>query len=210
MYRKQKIWVVAITIGMSLFLSSSVQAETSSNIFSDWQGEFMSREFVNETPEMDAVYKKVVIEAKKLDKNYTKAQVRDILKGKAHTSFCRISLKGDVISFYDEMGNAVEHRYKATGTVPDIFGKQEFEWYVFEAVGKEAENSEYRYILMLKIHQHKNGQPHFHLRYGSKGARELTGLYGIKNWWPTMVRPDFDMNAYIGNLNPKIMARVLP
>jgi len=32
----------------------------------------------------------------------------------------------------------------------------------------------------------------------------------MANWWPTIVKTDFDINAYIKNMNAKIMVKVLP
>jgi Zn/Cd-binding protein ZinT len=207
---KKKGWTAIITIGLSILLTASVQAETSSNIFSDWEGEYLSREFVNENPKMDEVYKKTAIEGQKIGKNYTVEQIRVIFKKMMHTSFQRLAFKSDTIAFYDKEKNMTKHRYKAAGTIPDSYGDYKFEWYAFEAVGKDAGSSEYRHILMLKPHQHQNGQPHFHLRYGNKEFKELIASEGMKNWWPTLVKPDFDIDVAIKNVNPKIMVKVLP
>ncbi len=110
----------------------------------------------------------------------------------------------------DSEKNQARHRYKALGTVPDTYGDHKLEWYAFEAADKEGKASEYRYIMMLQIHQHQNGQSHFHIRYGSDGVKKLTGLGGMGNWWPTMVKPDFDVAAYIDSINPKLMVKLLP
>ena len=195
---------------MSILLTAHVQAGDSDDIFNDWQGQFISRQFVNKKPEMDTLYNKVVIEAKKRGKDYTKAMVRDSFEKIVHTDFHQISLKGDSISFYDEKGSMEKYRYKALGIVPDKYGDNEIEWYGFEAMDKESKFSEYRYIIMGKIHTHKNGQSHFHMRYGQQGIDTLTVLGGIKNWWPTIVRPDFDVDAYLKHINPKFMAKLLP
>lgn len=209
MNTKLKAWTVIITIGMSIFLTPHVQAGTSNTIFADWQGNFINRAFVNERPEMDTVYQKISVEAQKRGETYTVAQIKNIFKKMAHTEFHKMSIAGDEITFYDKE-KKMPHRYKALGTVPDTYGNHKFEWYAFEAAGKGSETSRYRYIIMLKIHQHKNSQPHFHIRYGNKGIKELTGLGGMKNWWPSMVKPNFDITTYINNVNPKIMAKVLP
>ncbi len=210
MYSKQKVWAVVIAISVSIFLTTHVQAGKSNNIFNDWQGKFVSREFVDEKPEMAAVFKKVAMEAKKMGKNYTVEQIRNIFKKMMQTDFCSISLNGDAITFYDKAKNMVTHRYKAIGKIPDSYGNHKFEWYAFEAVGKGVAFSPYRYIVMLKIHQHTNGQPHFHFRNSNKGGKALTEEYGMKNWWPTMVKPNFDIAAYAKNANPKLMAKLLP
>lgn len=210
MYSKQKVWAVVIAISVGVFLTTHVQAGKSNNIFSDWQGKFLSKVFVDERPEMDAVFKEAAMEAKKMGKNYTVEQIRNIFKKMMQTDFRSISLKGDVITFYDEAKNAVKCQYKAIGTIPDSYGDSKFEWYAFEAVGKGVAFSPYRYIVMLKMHQHTNGQPHFHFRNSNKGGKALIEESGMKNWWPTMVKPDFDLAAYVKNTNPKLMAKLLP
>ncbi len=210
MHLKRNVWAVIIMVGLGLIMTTHVQAGTSDNIFSDWQGKFISREFVNVAPEMDAVYEKVAVEAKKMGKNYTVAQIRHFFKKMIHTDCQSISLKGDTIVFYAPNKNAVTHQYKSTGTIADTYKDYKFEWYAFEAVDKAAVFSAYRYIIMLKIHQHENSQPHFHFRYGNKGGNALTQGTDTKNWWPTMVKPDFDLASYIKSINPKIMAKVLP
>ena len=168
------------------------------------------REFINENPKMDEVYKQTAIEGQKIGKNYTVAQIRVIFQKMMHTAFQRLAFKGDSIAFYDKAKKMTTHHYKVAGTVPDSYGDYKFEWYAFEAVGKDAGASEYRYILMLKPHRHQNDQPHFHLRYGNKGFKELIEGHDMKNWWPTLVKPDFDIDAAIKNVNPKIMVKVLP
>ena len=205
----KKTWFSVITIGLSIFLTTQLQAEAAGNIFNDWQGEYLSREFANERPEMDKVYQKVAIEAQKSGKNYTVKQIKAIFTGMMHTHFQRISLQGDTIFFYDKKERMEKHQYKAAGTIPDTYKDHELEWYAFEAVDEPAGTCKYKYILMLKIHHHQNGQPHFHLRYGSKGFETLIGK-DMGNWWPTIVKTDFDINAYVKNINAKIMAKVLP
>ena len=206
----KQIKIVIITLGMGLFMIVQANAGTSDGILSDWQGRFISRAFVNAMPQMDAVYKKMVVEAKKRGKTFTVKQVKTLLKKMGQTTFHTLLISGDDITFYDNENNSVTHRYKSLGKVPDSYGDYKFEWYAFEAVGKGVEDLGYRYVIMLKPHQHRNGQPHFHIRYGSKGIEALTGESGMENWWPTMVDPDFDATAYISTVNPKIMVKVLP
>ncbi len=195
---------------MSVFMIAQAGTQTPNDILADWQGTFINRSFVNEKTEMDTVYRKVAVEAQKQGKQYTAGQVKQYFREMGPTSFDKLSITGDTIRFYNKGGNEVTHQYKALGTVPDIYGDYKFEWYAFQAKEKGVEDSEYRYVILLKIHEHKNGQPHFHIRYGNKGVKELTGLGGMKNWWPTMVRPDFDIPTYINNVNPKMMVKVLP
>nr|WP_319396288.1 ZinT/AdcA family metal-binding protein [uncultured Desulfobacter sp.] len=206
---KKKAWFTIITIGLSIFLTTLIQAETADDTFNDWQGEYLSREFANERPEMDEAYQKVAIEAKKLGKTYTVEQIKEIFTRMMHTQFQRISLHGDTICFYDKKEPMAKLQYRAVGTIPDTYKDNDLEWYAFEAVNETAGTCKYKYIIMLKIHHHQNGQPHFHLRYGSKGFETLTGK-DMENWWPTIVKTDFDINAYVKKMNAKIMAKVLP
>ena len=205
----KKALFTIIAIGLSIFLTTLIHAETSENIFNDWQGDYLSRAFANERPEMDEAYQKVELEAKKLGKPYTVEQIKDIFTKMMHTQFQRISLYGDTISFYDKKESMEKHQYKAMGTIPDTYKDHELTWYAFQAVDETAPVTKYKYVLMLKIHQHQNGQPHFHLRYGSKGFDTLIGT-DMENWWPTIVKTDFDINTYVKNMNAKIMAKVLP
>ena len=205
----KKTWFTMITIGLSIFLTTQLQAKPTDNIFNDWQGEYLSREFANERPEMDKAYQKVVIEARKLRKTYTVKQIKEIFTDMMHTQFQRISLQGDTIIFYDRKERMEKHQYKTAGTIPDKYKDHKLEWCAFEAVDETAATCKYKYILMLKIHHHQNGQPHFHLRYGSNGFESLIGK-DMEKWWPTIVRTDFDVNAYVKNIDAKIMAKVLP
>ncbi len=206
----QKTWTIIITIAICIFIISQARAETSNGIFADWQGEFINQAFVYEMPEMDAVYKKIADESKKRGETQSIEQIKAFFKTLGTTTFHRLSMAGDDITFYDKQKNHVKLGYKSLGSVPDTYGDHKLEWYAFEATEKEGKASEYRYIIMLKIHQHQNGQSHFHIRYGNKGVKELTGLGGMGNWWPTMVKPDFDVTAYINSINPKLMAKLLP
>lgn len=206
---RKKAWFTVITIGLSIFLTTQLQAETTGNIFNDWQGEYLSREFANERPEMNEAYQKVAIEAQKSGKTYTVEQIKKIFTEMMHTQFQRISLQGDTIIFYDKKERMEKHQYRAAGTIPDKYKNHELEWNAFEAVDETAGTCKYKYILMLKRHHHQNGQPHFHLRYGSNGFKTLIGK-DMENWWPTIVKTDFDVNAYVKNINVKIMAKVLP
>ncbi len=206
----QKTWTMIISVAICIFIISQVRAETSGGIFAGWQGNFINQAFVYEMPEMNAVYKKIVAEAKNMGKTQSVEQVKAFFKTLGVTGFCRLSIAGDEVTFYDKEKIQAKHRYKALGTVPDTYGDHKLEWYAFEAADKEGQASEYRYIMMLQIHQHQNGQSHFHIRYGSNGVKELTGLGGMGNWWPTMVKPDFDVTAYIDSINSKLMVKLLP
>ena len=206
---KKVLGTVIAILGISAFFAPCVQAGTPSNIFDDWQGEFISRHTLNTKPEMKEMYQKVAITARENGKNYTAEQVGAVFLQLMRTDFVSIRLKGDTITFYDQEKNTQTVRYKAAGTVPDIYKDHEFEWFAFEAEGDQAQSCKFRYILMLKIHEHQNDQPHFHLRYGSKGIKALTGA-SLEDWWPTLVSPDFDIKAYVKSLNTKLMVKILP
>ena len=48
----KKALFTIIAIGLSIFLTTLIHTETSENTFNDWQGDYLSRAFANERPEM--------------------------------------------------------------------------------------------------------------------------------------------------------------
>ncbi len=204
----QKASSMLAAFGMAILcLCSSAMADE--NLFSDWQGEFLSRDYFNKQPAMDVKYEEMAAAAREDGKDYTAAEAKEFFTKMMRSDFTRMVFDQDKVTFYYEDGKSVTHEYESGGVISDTYGGEPLEWYAFEAVDEQAIDSVYKYLLLFKVHQHGEGQAHFHLRYGSHGFDALTSA-DLGNWWPTGVCPDFDLEKEIANFNAKVMAKFLP
>lgn len=207
MFRKKKLQTF-ITAIAAIILGFSVSAQAE-DIFSGWQGEFLSRDQFNKLPVMDEMYQKMADAAVEKGKDYTAQKAKEFFLSMMATDFEKIAFDKDTITFTDEDGKETTLQYKDAGIIKDDYEGYELEWHAFEAIDADA-SSQYKYVLLFKIHQHAEGQAHFHLRYGDKGFDDLIKNPDFKNWWPTAVYPDFDFDKELENFSPKVMARMLP
>jgi Zn/Cd-binding protein ZinT len=109
------------------------------------------------------------------------------------TDFGSFVIQDSTITFYEQKqtqknpsGNVLETvTYTFKGTLTDVWGEEEFDWYAFEG-GTEGD---YKYLLLEEAGRDTSTGPlHFHMRYGSKGFDDLlitTNNYG--QWAPTIV-----------------------
>ena len=204
--RKASAVLAAFAMAVLCLCSSTLAGES---IFSDWQGEFISRDYFNRQPAMDVKYEEMATAAQKRGKDYSAEEAKDFFTKMMRTDFTRLSFDQDKVTFYFEDGKSVTHEYESAGIVSDTYGGEPLEWYAFEATDEQAQESEYRYLLLFKIHQEGEGQPHFHMRYGGQGFDALTAAE-LGSWWPTGVYPDFDFEKEIANFNAKAMSNFLP
>lgn len=203
---KKHLVVLALILSAALFLPGAHAREGG---LAGWQGEFVSRTSIGDSPQLQAFYEKTATEARKLGKSCTKAQVEAAIMKMSKSDFAALTVKGETITFFsDPDGKAGKtYTYRAVGSVPDTFGEMAFEWYGFEAVDKA--NCPYRYIILLSPESHNGGEPHFHIRYGNVSFEALTEPAAVKLWWPTMLQRNFDMDKLIEGMDPAEFATLM-
>ena len=191
----------------------SALAQTGVVDLSPWQGEFISRKCIIDRDTLADLYEKTAVEAAKLGKSYSAADVKQALKTLFHTDFDRLVIRQGLIGFYAAPPGADpvllrQHRYRFEGRVKDRFGDMVFEWYAFRT--EEESLDPYAYVVLLKLNSRNGGEPHFHIRYGNKGFDTLVNDPAMAAWWPCMLREDFNLDRFRAGFSPEEMAGLLP
>lgn len=205
--------LVAITAILSaLCLTPGVAGSNSAEVrdLSPWNGEFISRSTLIQHPDMQPLYRQIASEAKAIQKDYSVENVKAHFAGIFHTEFQRVDIKGNTIKFHytDSAAKPVSKTYRYIGEVSDTFQKHKFKWHGFAATD-ESPDVRYSSLLMMAIHKHGEGEPHFHMRYASGLPETATGPK-FEQWWPTLIPADVDIISFRNGLDAKMLATLLP
>lgn len=195
----------------ALFIAGTAGAAAPVKDLSPWQGDYISRTILIQHPEMQSLYRQIAEEASAQGKSYTTEEVKTFFARTFRTDFSKIRVEGNTITFYplDKASPPISRTYNYAGEKSDSYGKMKFSWHGFTADAKGAKGAPYSTILLLKIHKHGKGVPHFHLRYSSKGFKAVLGPE-IEYWWPTLIPADVDAKAFTKGMDPKKLAGILP
>lgn len=190
--------------------AASGQTKPGVQDLSHWQGEFISRNMLMNHPDMEPLYRQIAEAAEKIGKSYTAGSVKERLTRLSHTDFDRIVVNGDTISFYsDDPRQSILKTFTYAGEKSDAYGKTTFNWYGFTSDrGPSEEKNAFSFLLLLKIHSHEGGTPHFHIRYSDKGFEALTGPE-FNDWWPTMLPAGMEMKDFLSDMDPDRIARLI-
>ncbi|KIX15725.1 ZinT/AdcA family metal-binding protein [Dethiosulfatarculus sandiegensis] len=191
-----------------LLISATAVAATLVTDLSPWQGEYISRITLIRHPDMQPLYRDTAKAAAVKGKSYTSEQVKAHLARTFRTDFGKIKIKGNSITFYplDKASSPLTRAYTYAGEKSDSYGKMKFSWHGFTADTKDAP---YKFLLMMKPHQHNKGVPHFHFRYSNKSFKAIIGPE-IEYWWPTFLPLNVDVKEFRKGTDPKLLARLLP
>ena len=177
---------------------------------SAWQGEFISRATLINHPEMESLYQDISKAAEAQGKSYSAEDIKTYFKQLFHTDFSLIKITDNTVTYYHEnpVSPPVTRTYTYTGEIADAYQKTTFSWHGFTSDGGGESDRRYTSLLMMKIHQHNNGVPHFHLRYAEVGQPPVTGPE-FEQWWPTLLPSDTDITLFKKGADPERMARLL-
>jgi Zn/Cd-binding protein ZinT len=206
----RKKWFFLILLLSMVPAQAGIAADTVD--LTPWQGVYVSRKMVIDRPEMAPVYEQTALEARKTGKNYTGPEVKRYLGQLFRTDFSRLAISGNRIAFYthDSRLPSEEHAYRFAGCRDDRFMGDAFQWFAFEAVDPSSDDTRYRYLLLLKSNRRNGGPPHFHIRYGAAGFKDLLTHPRYADWWPTLLPENLDMELFRSTWPVRDMASMLP
>ena len=202
-----------IILGLMVCLSSAnAGAEQADVSLKQWQGEYISMHPFWDRPIADPVYQDVSQVSREKGKEKSVLDVKRSIQNMYFTHFDRMVVTEDGITFYahDNAFVPVKASYEFKGIQEIDFKGHKVKWYTFESTGSNPATAEYQYLIATEIHSHNDGPKHWHMRYGSSSLKDIIENPQLQFWWPTMVAPDYNFEAHVKGLNPKMLAKYLP